>query len=267
MASTDHPLVLGYLLAIGFGFWLSLKSQVQSKLTRNAVIALYGLGLLAAYSRGPWLGAVFIYFVYVVLSRRAVSKLLKAVGASAIVAVIVAASPLGTKIATVVPYFGGTVDIQTITYRERLLDRAWQIIQNSPLLGDQYALSEMEDLRQGQGIIDLMNGYVNVLLDNGFVGLSLFLSFILIGVIKAWSLSRRSTIVGPELGALGAGLVSCILGTMLMMWVGGLVVPETCILVGLAAACAYVAQSRQRDPIALSPTPGRSRQPSAPDSR
>jgi O-Antigen ligase len=247
MASTIHPLVFGYLLAIAFGLWLCIKPYVQSKYMRNGVIALYWLGLLAAYSRGPWLGAVLIYFIYVALSGRPVSNLLKATGASVLVGLIVAITPLGEKIASVIPYFGGTVDLENITYRQRLLDRAWQIIQDSPFLGDQYALSKMEDLRQGQGIIDLMNGFVNILLDNGFVGLLLFMSFILIGTTKAWMLSRERALVGTEIGTVGASLVACILGTLVMIWVGGLIVSTTCILVGLAAASADVSRLPHRE--------------------
>jgi hypothetical protein len=246
MASTAHPLVLGYLLAVAFGFWLCLKPNVPSKLSRNAVIILYWLGLLAAYSRGPWVGAILIYFIYMALSGRAIPRLSKAVAASAVIGLIVAVSPLGTKIASVVPFFGGTVDAENITYRRRVLDRAWEIVQSSPLLGDQYALSKMEELRQGQGIIDLMNGFVNILLDNGFVGLLLFMSFIMIGLVKAWKLSRESSRVGVELSTMGAAIVACILGAMAMTWAGGLIVLTTCVLVGLASACADLGRLQQK---------------------
>jgi hypothetical protein len=252
-ASTSHPLVLGYLLAVAFGIWLCFKSTVKSKWSRNSVIVLYWLGLLAAYSRGPWIGAIFIYFVVVALSNRPVSNLFRAACISAFVALIVALSPLGSKIANVIPYFGGTVDMENITYRERLLDRSWQIVQESPFLGDQQAFAKMEDLRQGEGIIDLMNGFMNILLDNGFVGLTLFLSFVMLGVIKAWMLSRQSAHVGEDLGAIGASLVACILGTLLMMWIGGLIVSTTCVLVGLAAASAEVGRLQRRAPIKRDP--------------
>jgi hypothetical protein len=255
MASAGHPLVLGYLLAVAFGIWLSLKTLVLSKLSRNAVIALYWLGLLAAYSRGPWIGAILIYFVYVLLSHRSVSKLVKAAAVSVLVALMVAISPFGNKIAKVIPFFGGTVDAENITYRQRLLDRAWQIVQDSPFLGDQYAFAKMQDLRQGEGIIDLMNGFVNILLDNGFVGLLLFLSFIMIGVFKAWKLSRERVGVSVELNTIGASLVACIIGTLFMMWVGGLIVSTTCILVALASACAYLGQTQQR-PVRYVPAAG-----------
>jgi hypothetical protein len=245
MASTAHPLTLGYILALAFGFWLCLKSNVKSKFSQITITALYWLGLLAAYSRGPWLGAVIIYFIYTALSRRAVSGLFKAAGVSALIAVIVAISPLGDKVLKVIPYFGGTVDAQNITYRQRLLERAWEIVQDSPFLGDQRALSKMEDLR-ADGIIDLMNGFMNILLDNGFVGLSLYLSFVLIGLYRAWSLSRQGVQIGVELAATGASLVACILGLMLMMWAGGLIILEMCILVGLASACARLGQTQRR---------------------
>jgi hypothetical protein len=246
MASTTHALVLGYLLAVASGLWLCLKLKVASKLSRNAVSILYWLGLLAAYSRGPWLGGAAIYFIYTALRRGAVSGFFKAAIASASIAAVIALSPLGTKIAQVIPYFGGTVDEENISYRERLLSRAWEIIQDSPFLGDQHSLSRMEDLRQGEGIIDLMNGFVNILLDNGFIGLLLFLSFVLIGVFKAWVLSRETAQAASELSAMCASLVACILGLMIMMWVGGQIVPMTCILVALASACTRLAERQTR---------------------
>jgi len=245
MASTAHSLTLGYILALAFGLWLCLKSNVKSRFSRVAITVLYWLGLLAAYSRGPWLGAVLIYFIYTALSRRAASGLFKAAGVSALVAVIVAISPLGDKVLKVIPYFGGTVDAGNITYRQRLLERSWEIVQDSPFLGDQHALSKMEELR-ADGIIDLMNGFMNILLDNGFVGLFLYLSFVLIGLYKAWSLSRQAAEVGEELGAIGASLVACMLGLMLMMWAGGLIVLEMCILVAFASACTHLAQMQRR---------------------
>ena len=69
---------------------------------------------------------------------------------------------------------------------------------------------KMQDLRQGEGIIDLVNTYMTVLLENGFVGMALFLSFILIALRRAWSASRRSRVADPDLSLLGASIVACI---------------------------------------------------------
>jgi O-Antigen ligase len=244
-ASTSHPLALGSILAVAFGFWLCLREQITSSVVRLGGIGLYWLGLLAAYSRGPWVGAGFIYFSYVALSRQRLSALIKAAAGAALVVLLLAMTPLGDKIGKVIPYFGGTVDAANITYRERLADRAWQIVAESPLLGDQQALAKMADLRQGQGIIDLVNGYVDILLDNGFVGLSLYLSFVLLGTYRAWMLSRARAQVGTELAHLAASIVACILGTLLMITSDGRADAQIVILTGLAVAVAAVGRQQQ----------------------
>jgi O-antigen ligase len=102
-----------------------------------------------------------------------------------------------------------------------LFDRAWEIILENPFFGDQNALLRMQDLRQGQGIIDVVNSYLEILLDNGFIGLFLVLSFILIAVLKTWGSSRNSRTTDPDYSMMGASLVACILASLLMMFDGG----------------------------------------------
>jgi O-antigen ligase len=221
MVSTGHPLVLGYLLAISLGFWLYLQTHVTSKTSRLGVVILIWLGLLAAYSRGPWLGAVCIYFVFSALKPGHVSKLLKSAGVASFFGALIALSPLRDKVVNVLPFLGGTIDSENLTYRHRLFDRAWEIILENPFFGDQNALLRMQDLRQGQGIIDVVNSYVEILLDNGFIGLFMILSFILIAVLKTWGSSRKSRTTDPDYSMMGASLVACILATLLMMLDGG----------------------------------------------
>src|ERR1700678_2221246 len=121
--STGHPLALGYLLAIAYGFWLYLKSHVTRRGAKIAVAILLWLGLLAAYSRGPWIGAVAVYCVFAALSAGEFAKLFKAVGVLVLVAGAIGVTPLGSRIVNVLPFMGGSVDSSTIDYRERLADR------------------------------------------------------------------------------------------------------------------------------------------------
>ena len=255
MASTGHPLSLGYLLAVAFGFWLYLQQHLQSRVSRLSIAGLFLFGLLAAYSRGPWVGAIVIFFAFAALGPRAFPKVFKAAAGILILGLGVALSPLGDKIARVVPYFGGTVDMDNVVYRERLLARSWQIIMDHPWFGDQQALLKMEELRQGEGIIDLMNGFVNILLDNGFVGLSLFVLFIVIGSFKAFRASAASAKSDPDLSKLGACLVACVLGSLVMMWAGGLIDMMTCVLVALTAAYVDVSWRVAPDRPPLGPAP------------
>jgi O-antigen ligase len=111
---------------------------------------------------------------------------------------------------------GNTVDAN-ILYRERLADRGWEIVLAHPFFGDQYPWPEMEDLRQGEGIIDLVNTYLGVALNYGFVGLFLFLSFILLGVATVYARSRLLFKSDPDLAMFGTSLIACILASLVMI--------------------------------------------------
>jgi O-antigen ligase len=250
MASTGHSMALGHMLVIAFGFWLYLQTRVASKRTRIGGTVIFWVGLLAAYTRGAWIGGVLVYFLFTALRPNPVSKVFKATGASLVIAFLIYLSPLGDKIVSVLPFLGGTVDSFNVVYRQRLVDLSWQIVQESPMWGDQAALLKMQSLRQGQGIIDLVNAYMGILLENGFVGLTLFLWFILIALFKAWSSSRRIMRADSDFGLLGASLVSCIMGTLLVIENGslsGVSVTLFYSLAALAVAYASLGKSWQRD--------------------
>jgi hypothetical protein len=247
-ASAGHPLALGYLLAIAFGFWLYLQSHSIRTRYKIGVILLLWAGLVATYSRGPWLSACCIFLLYQLFMPRARSRLFKGAVIAAMFAVVISFTPLGDRIVKALPFFGDSPEDSSVVYRHRLFDRTWQIIQESPLLGDQEALLKLQDLRQGEGIIDVISTFSNVLLGSGFVGLGLFLGFILFGAIKAWALSRRTAKMDPDLSMVGAILVACILGTLLMMVDGSFgsgLERMFYILAAFAGGYAYLGHSRQ----------------------
>jgi O-antigen ligase/polysaccharide polymerase Wzy-like membrane protein len=253
--SAGHSLALGYILAIAFGFWLYLKSHVTSARTRVAVVLLYWLGLLAAYSRGPWVGAVTIYLVFVALGPRALSGLFKATALMTIIFGAILASPLGDRIISVLPFMGGSVDVGSVIYRQRLAERSWELITERPFFGDQLAFQKMEDLRQGQGIIDLVNTYAGIALYYGLVGLFLFIAFIMIALSRTRKLAKRVARSDPDLALLGVSLVACIVGTLVMIAGCSLIFAYEkmfYVLGGLAAAYVRLGQVPQLQPAAAS---------------
>ncbi len=215
--STGHPLALGYLLAIGLGFWLYLRTHIDSMWSRVVCTLLIWLGLLAAYSRGPWIGALLIYVVFVALGPRATPRLIKASALVALVAAVVLVSPLGDRVTQVIPLMGGRVDVASVEYRQRLARRSLELIREHPAFGDQDVYSKVQDLRQGEGIVDFINTYVEVAVFYGLIGLSLFVGFILVGMVKSYRIARMLRESDPDLSALGVALVACIIGTLLMI--------------------------------------------------
>jgi hypothetical protein len=221
MASAGHSLALGYLLDIAFGVWLALSQYVQSRATKVIITLLLIFGLFAAYSRGPWACALLIYFAFALQKPSALSGIAKALMSAVIAAVVIAISPLGAKVAAVIPFLGGNVDVGNIYYRQRLWNRIWVLFQQSPVFGDQSALIKMQDLRQGQGIVDFVNGYAVEMISRGSVGLCLFLIICLAALHR----TRRSAAVmklsDRPFGMVGASILSCILGTLFLWAFGG----------------------------------------------
>jgi O-antigen ligase len=210
-------------------------------------MALLCAGLLVTFSRGPWLAALVIYLAYAAFDPRGLSRVFKATAIVLLLATALLASPLGTKISGMIPFMGGTVDKDTLTYREQLLDRSWELIKARPILGDQLALSKMQDLRQGQGIIDVVNAYVGVTLFYGFTGLAVFLTFVLSALAKAYAKSRRVRKTDPDSALLGANLAAAIVANLLLLADGSLGTgPKQVfyILMGLAGAYAAVSSAR-----------------------
>jgi O-antigen ligase len=216
-ASAGHALALGLLLAIAFGFWLSLQTYLASRRSRLAVTVLLWLGLLATYSRGPWAGAVVIYLAFMAIGPGAFGRIFKAAAVVGGVLAIVSVSPLGDRVFNVLPVVGRATNDTTLSYRQQLAARSWQLILEHPFFGDQFAYSRMEDLRQGEGIIDLVNTYAQIALFYGFVGLFFFVGFILLGLVQAYQAVRQALASDPELARLGRSVVACILGALLMI--------------------------------------------------
>lgn len=214
-ATAGHALGLGYIMAIAFGFWMYLQRDEPSKIRLLGVSVLLWVGLFAAYSRGPWIVAIVIMFTYFLLMPKGISRTFKAGFAALAVGGILLLTPLGDRLITALP-FVGDVDKETVTYREDLFETTLRLIPANPWFGDRFVMSKMEHLRQGQGIVDMVNGYVVVVLFYGIVGLFLITMFLLVPMWKGFKAARASR-TAPEISALGLNLVACMIGSLLFI--------------------------------------------------
>jgi O-antigen ligase len=72
--------------------------------------------------------------------------------------------------------FGSSAaDLSSIAYRNELLDTALALLRQSPWLGVPNYAAQMQDLKQGEGIIDIVNSYIAIALDAGFIGVAVYL--------------------------------------------------------------------------------------------
>ena len=214
--SAGSALILGLLLAIAFGFSVYLQSHSTTLRGRLMPALVYWSGLVASFSRGAWIGGITIYLAYSMLKPKGLSRLVKACFVIVIAVGLFSLSSSGQRMIDSLPFMGGKAD-SSVIYRQQLFDRSRELIEAHPWFGDQKALAEMESLRQGQGIIDIVNTYIGVALFDGLVGLALFLGFI---VSACWGAYRAAKVVVSDdldLAYLGFSLIACIIGMMIMI--------------------------------------------------
>jgi hypothetical protein len=219
LASAGHAIVLGYVLAICFLLYLPLRTRLAEGWQRNALLLVLAAGLFAALSRGPWIGAAAGVLAYVALGPAPVKSLVKLGVGSAVAFTALAMLPFGQFVVDLLP-FVGTVETGNIDYREQLMENAWTVIWLNPVFGsldytDRLAAMGMV---QGQGIVDIVNTYVQVALETGLTGLVLFAGVhaaALLSVVQAQRLARRTGHV--EAQSLGRGLAAAQLAVMVII--------------------------------------------------
>jgi hypothetical protein len=243
-ASAGHSLALGYWLSIAWGFYIHLYHRMPSR--RSAVMtgALILGGLIATWSRGPWLTATVITIIYLALDPRGASSATKSLGI--LVALFAAAfiSPYWNDIKRYIP-FVGSVDSENIEYRQRLFETAIEYIKINPLTGNPLVLQYLESLRQGQGIIDLMNGYLQIAMFYGIIALTGFLVMLLGPVASSWKIWKSSRFNDHELAWTASVFIAVLLGTVLFIATasyGGL----TFYLAGMALAFLRAAAAERK---------------------
>ena len=210
-------LVFGFVLFFGVAM-NSYAHVFMSKriwiLSFAALIAALGTSL----ARGSYIGAALALCIVAATGRNASERLAKLVGGTLVAAVAVALSPFAEHVIDYLP-FVGSVDEGNVTYRQVLFDISMKVIDMNPLLGSNNFLANplMEELRQGQGIIDVVNSYLGIALASGYIGLGLYLSILAVALVYLISGIGKSGSVSAELELFGRTLLGALVGTMVIL--------------------------------------------------
>jgi O-antigen ligase len=98
--------------------------------------------------------------------------------------------------------FVGSADKGSETYRSRLFENSIIVIERYPLFGSDTFVREpeMQTMIQGQGIVDVVNTYLQISLHYGLIGLLLFAMFFGVLAIKLAAMfwTSKSDIVSYE---------------------------------------------------------------------
>ena len=216
--STSGPIAFGYLITVGLILSLPILSSKKTSLYGWGVIGLMAAALITTLSRGPWFGAILGAGLYVLNGPQGISRSLKLGIGGLLVMVMLLPTPLGNTIIGLLPFVGGDAG-ETIDYRRELLTVGWQVMLDNPLFGsaDFKEAEAMQELIQGQGIIDVVNSYLKIGLESGFIGLGLYLGLHLSAIGALWSSMRKTRVLLPEVSELCRAYFSAYIAIMFIL--------------------------------------------------
>ncbi len=217
MATTGQSIVLGYAVAIAIAVYSYLQAEMKPRSTRLIIALILAAGMISSLARGPWLGAAVILGVFALLADKPVKRLATLIGGGVLAGVAALLLPESNKLLSLIPGLGKT-ELGSFDYRAQLFDNALIVIERNLWLGsaDFLKTPEMEAMRQGQGIIDVVNSYLAIALGSGLIGLSLFVGFfvsVLIGIRRTMKQFKRT----DEAYRLGQFFVAALIGTLVII--------------------------------------------------
>jgi hypothetical protein len=203
-----------FLAVLPAGLW-GIRSYFH-KAGYYALTALLLLGLLSTQSRGGWIACALGYcacWAYRGLKGRAVGAL---AGAGALYIVANYVLPESGRLAESLGRSGAAAT--TVDYRRMLLESGLRQVKAHPVFGQSTTdlFIAMNDLVQGQGIVDFVNAHLYVALASGLVGFAVWL---LIWGTPFAATFKRGAPVGNDSAS------------------GLQVVPETMLVVSMIALC------------------------------
>lgn len=250
--AVGNSIVLGYVMMVALLLFTYLAPLFKQRgYAVLAVAALFG-GLVAALSRGPWVGAAAGLLVALSMGAGGGKRLGWLLGAAALGALALMMLPGGEKIIDHLPFIG-TVDEGSVTYRQRLFEVSMSVFWQNPIFGSFYYMSNpaMEEMRQGQGIIDMVNSYLAVALPYGAVGLCLFVAPFAYSGWACWrarSLHGRASAEADRLGRALLGAMAAVLLTIATVSSISVVAPIYWMLAGLCVGYARMLTLREVTP-------------------
>ena len=160
-----------------------------------------------------------LYGLFVLTGRGALRRLAGVALAGVLALPLLSVLPGGEKVINLLPFIG-TTEKGNIDYREKLIDNSMIVIERNLWFGSRDFLDtpEMEAMRQGQGIIDIVNSYIAVALKTGVVGLALFGGFFLVTLTGIFRAMRSLADRDGETYVLGRMLLATLLATLLIIF-------------------------------------------------
>lgn len=219
VATTGQPIVLGFVMMVA----LLLTSYVQHLVPRGAMRTLLwvlmGIGLVAAMSRGPWVGTAIGLFAIALAAPNPIENILRLLIVSIVAGFVLVILPGGEKILDYLPWVG-SIDAGNITYRELLWQQSQLAISQNMWFGTVGFMGSplFDPVRQWGGFVDFVNSYLGIALAYGLLGLCLFVLIVISALIAVLGVVIRSRRRLSENSICGLAIFSSLLSAIVTIW-------------------------------------------------
>lgn len=241
-ATVIDSIGLGYVIVVAAGAYLYLQRLMEGRINRYLGLLLLATGLLASLSRGPWVGGLLMVIIFVLMNPRPLKRLIQGATVAACVLLVLTIVPAGQQIITLLP-FVGEEEQGNVQYRAELLPVSLPVIERNLLFGSSDFLEapELSVMRQGEGIIDIVNSYLGVTLHAGIVGLILFSGIFISTLLVLRRGMRWARQTGdPDGLALGRALFASVVSIMFIIFtVSSIFVVPVIYFAVIGVSCAY----------------------------
>lgn len=213
------PIILGFAMVFLLALLVYMKPYFTRKFGFYVLFGLGGMALVFTFSRAAWVGGVVMLAVYI-MAANGVAKAAWYLVAGALTGfVALTMTQFGQSMLKLLPFFGGTERLDTFDYRARLMENGIILVKRNPWFGDHLYLMtpEMEELRQGQGIIDTVNGFLAVAMRYGLVTLFFFLMIFIPSIFIIFRRIRGLPPSEARFGDLGRMLISFMVASLLII--------------------------------------------------
>ena len=240
--SAIDSIVLGYVIVVATGAYLYLQSLVEDRSRRWMLWGLLGTGVLASLSRGPWVGAGVLLLVQMLTSPRPFKRLAQGAAVSMLLLLLLSTTQMGQQFINLLP-FVGQEEQGNVEYRAGLLTVSLPVIERNILFGSWSFLKapELQVMKQGEGIIDVVNSYLGVTLSMGLVGLIAFLGMFVstLRFLRRGMRMARKTRNAEDLQQ-GRALFAMLISIMFIIFtVSSILVVPTIYFAVIGISCAY----------------------------
>lgn len=180
-----------HLAAVGFCgvimyFFLSAKKKKSPP--QLLILAAFFMAIVLTFSRAPWLVGAGMLALYMAMAYRSKGLFYLLAGVMALGVVLMATGMLDAVMDSFLLKNSTNVD-----YRQRLLELGAAEIMRNPLFGNTHFMNSprLQELRQGEGIIDIVNTYLQVGLQFGLIALALFVCMVFVWPITQYRRIKR----------------------------------------------------------------------------